>query len=74
MKAVVMVAMLLLAGCGPKPVGADRDRHGCLGSAGYQWCPTIQECVRSWELAEERGLANTPEAVEAFCAGEEGGA
>ena len=62
---LMMGAVALMAGC--NPVGGDRDRHGCLGSGGYAWCPAIGECVRSWELAEERGLEPTPEAVAAFC-------
>ena len=31
-------------------VGNDRDVHGCIGSAGYQWCENLGECVRPWEL------------------------
>jgi predicted amidohydrolase YtcJ len=37
----------------PKPdaiVGGDRDEHGCIPSAGYQWCEKLGECVRPWEL------------------------
>lgn len=30
-------------------VGGDRDAHGCIGSAGYTWCATKQECLRVWE-------------------------
>jgi len=30
-------------------VGADRDAHGCIGSAGYLWCAGKQKCVRPWE-------------------------
>jgi|GEM_PF-449964 len=30
-------------------VGGDRDEHGCIGSAGYQWCPEYSKCVRTWE-------------------------
>lgn len=30
-------------------VGADRDAHGCIGSAGYSWCEPQQKCLRSWE-------------------------
>ena len=30
--------------------GADRDPQGCIGSAGYQWCEKLQQCVRPWEL------------------------
>jgi hypothetical protein len=35
-------------------VGGDRDEHGCIGSAGYQWCPSTGKCQRMWEeLCEE---------------------
>lgn len=30
-------------------VGADRDAHGCIGSAGYVWCEVVGDCVRPWE-------------------------
>ena len=32
----------------PKP-GADRDAHGCIGSAGYQWDEAQKKCARPWE-------------------------
>ncbi len=69
---LMMMVALLMAGCWPKPVGADRDRHGCLGSGGYQWCPGTQECVRSWELAEAHGYEDAEEAFDAVCLGEAG--
>lgn len=31
-------------------VGADKDVHGCIASAGYQWSELKQECVRPFEL------------------------
>jgi len=31
-------------------LGSDRDEHGCIGSAGYMWNETMQECVRPWEV------------------------
>ncbi|HDS1580036.1 TPA: hypothetical protein QEL15_004432 [Stenotrophomonas maltophilia] len=49
-------------------VGGDRDAHGCIGSAGYQWCEHSQRCERPWELAQAHGLANTAEAIAAYCA------
>ena len=67
-----------LSGCGadqaPDPTqsgltGADRDEHGCIGSAGYKWCERSNQCERPWELAEKEGFENTPEAFEAFCNG-----
>ena len=30
-------------------VGADRDEHNCIGSAGYVWSQVRQACVRPWE-------------------------
>jgi hypothetical protein len=33
----------------PPRLGGDRDSYGCIGSAGYQWCATLNKCVRSWE-------------------------
>lgn len=49
-------------------VGGDRDAYGCIGSAGYQWCEHTQRCERPWELAQAQGLANTAEAIDAYCA------
>lgn len=31
-------------------VGADKDQHGCITSAGYIWSDVLQECVRPWEV------------------------
>ena len=31
-------------------VGADKDKHGCKASAGYQWSELKKECIRSFEL------------------------
>jgi len=30
-------------------IGGETDEHGCLIGAGYQWCPSSQECQRLWE-------------------------
>ncbi|MBR1711895.1 MAG: hypothetical protein IJ722_00610 [Alloprevotella sp.] len=53
---LVSVLALLLLGCSHGPlgslVGADRDEHGCLGSAGYVWSGALHQCVRLWEAAE----------------------
>ena len=52
---------------GDELAGADRDEHGCIGSAGYQWCERTGECERAWELAKEYGFENTQEAFDQFC-------
>ncbi|MFM6948854.1 MAG: hypothetical protein ACKOWQ_07570 [Aquirufa sp.] len=31
-------------------VGENRDLHGCLPSAGYQWSELFKECIRPFEL------------------------
>jgi hypothetical protein len=44
--------LLYLSNLKPKEailVGADRDAHGCIGSAGYSWCEPKQKCLRIWE-------------------------
>lgn len=37
----------------PMLVGADRDAHGCIGSAGYAWSEARAACVRPWEDGAE---------------------
>ena len=29
--------------------GSDRDSHGCIPSAGYEWCDALGKCIRPWE-------------------------
>lgn len=50
-------------------VGNDKDEHGCIASAGYQWCASQQQCIRPWELAKNENLANEQDAVTDFCKG-----
>ena len=33
-----------------KVPGSDRDSHGCVLSAGFEWCDSTQQCQRLWEL------------------------
>jgi hypothetical protein len=44
-------------------VGNDRDEHGCVGSAGYQWCEVKKKCLRSWEEPCTVGNANDAEEI-----------
>ena len=47
---LAIITILLISGCtGERPIGGDTDEHGCIGSAGYRWCDSLQECVRTWE-------------------------
>lgn len=34
-------------------VGADRDTHGCIASAGYTYSVVRAECIRVWEAGTE---------------------
>jgi putative hemolysin len=46
----LILGVIFLAGCVKQPVlGGDRDKHGCIGSAGYSWCEAKQKCLRTWE-------------------------
>jgi len=51
----------------PRPIGSDRDAHGCLAPAGYAWCAREGACVRPWEYAKQKGYENTPDAFDAHC-------
>ncbi|HKT98580.1 MAG TPA: hypothetical protein VJS30_18950 [Paraburkholderia sp.] len=68
-------ATTLLAACAASTsgtpaaaVGADRDAHGCIGSAGYAWCEHTGRCERPWELAKQKGFTPTEEHFEHYCA------
>ena len=41
-----------------KPIGGDKDEHGCFLMAGYSWCEVKQKCLRVWE--EGCGATNQP--------------
>jgi hypothetical protein len=63
---------LPLAGCPeskPPLVGGDRDAHGCIGSAGYEWCARERQCVRRWELAQKLGNDGASFDFAAYCSG-----
>ncbi len=63
---LLLVAFFLCTVCGckaqPHPmVGEDKDAHGCIASAGYQWCGKEKQCLRSWELSAQKGFNNSQE-------------
>jgi hypothetical protein len=50
--ALIILIFFILPACGQKQkplLGGDRDKHGCLGSAGYSWCEKKHKCIRPWE-------------------------
>jgi len=50
-----------------KLTGADRDAHGCIGSAGFSWCASTNQCERPWELAKKNGFEKSQKAFDTFC-------
>lgn len=72
MRAFLILAACLGGGCTDtmaSRAGADRDAHGCIGSAGYRWCGYTQRCERPWELARAQGLnLSRADNVEGYCA------
>lgn len=44
----------------PAKVGADRDAHGCIASAGYTYSVVRNACIRVWE----EGIALSPVGAE----------
>lgn len=72
----ICLVLWILSGCAQQTlptsapvqrVGGDRDAHGCIGSAGYTWCARDAACVRPWELAAQKGLAQGAEAFSRYC-------
>lgn len=47
---IVVLAVIALINI-PKEqnIGGEKDEHGCLGAAGYQYCPSTQKCQRIGE-------------------------
>ena len=37
-------------------LGSDKDKRGCIGSAGYAWCEAKQKCLRSFEESCEKEM------------------
>jgi hypothetical protein len=49
--AIIILIIVMFFACTPKrkPIGGDKDKHGCLGPAGYTWCEAKKKCIRPWE-------------------------
>ncbi|MBW3804320.1 hypothetical protein H9X98_19280 [Aeromonas jandaei] len=65
----LMAASLLLAACSTPEqhlVGSDRDSHGCIGSAGYQWSALTGKCVRLFEQGIRLNPTDTSQTSSAF--------
>jgi len=64
---ILIVALIIIGGVSIaliwqknelKPIGGEKDEHGCLIAAGYSWCEVKQKCLRVWE--EGCGKTNQP--------------
>ncbi|MFM4964928.1 hypothetical protein [Aeromonas bivalvium] len=66
----LMAATLLLAACNTTPrepmVGADRDEHDCIASAGYQWSALAGQCVRLFEQGIRLNPTDAGQTASAF--------
>lgn len=40
--------LLLLLNVFSQMVGTQHDENGCSLDGGYQWCDTLNECIRPW--------------------------
>ena len=61
---IILVLSIFAIGCVEKPIGGERDEHGCLGPAGYTWDNDIGACIRTWELENENQREAAKIAVE----------
>lgn len=75
MRNILFLALcaVFISGCdirilGGNMPGGDRDKFGCLGSAGYQWCVRTNQCERLWELSERKGIDESVD-MRAYCEG-----
>ncbi len=49
-KELITKATIITDTVKPPLTGADRDMHGCIGSAGYTWSIIKKECIRLFEM------------------------
>jgi len=55
---ILIILVIGLSGCTTeKPIGGERDEHGCLGPAGYTWNQDVEACLRDWESNENQKQA-----------------
>ena len=46
---VGLCSFLMMTCACDRNTGNDRDCHGCINSAGYEWSALLQECIRPFE-------------------------
>jgi hypothetical protein len=55
---IVIIATLIITGCNSNPkvvekAGADRDKNGCITSAGYTWSTLKNKCVQIFQAGTQ---------------------
>lgn len=64
---VFLSSMLILASCSTSRqtslTGVDRDKHGCLPSAGYTWSEVRKDCIKVFETGIRLNNVANPNAT-----------
>ena len=68
MKLIVTVlsGILALSSCSTSKqakVGSDRDKHGCIASAGFTWSEVRKDCIRTFEIGTKLNNATNKNAT-----------
>lgn len=48
-------------------VGGDKDKHGCIASAGYTWSEVQKDCIRLWEKGVRMNAVDDAEKMCFWC-------
>ncbi|KAB1069366.1 hypothetical protein F6U93_03375 [Tamlana haliotis] len=72
----LILGVLMLFSCGnanknkndktQEMVGNDKDKHGCIASAGYTWSEINQDCIRVFEIGERLNAVEENETNSVF--------
>lgn len=64
---IVVLSAFFMGACSQKKaimsVGEEKDSHGCLSSAGYQWSEVRKDCIRIFENGIQLTQANGKDAT-----------
>lgn len=54
MKKILFISCLsaLMMACQTQPIDGQKDKHGCITSAGFTWSVLKQQCVRAFNIAD----------------------
>ncbi len=68
---LILSTNIILLSCSTKKnadimVGNDKDDHGCIGSAGYQWSQTKKTCIRPFEQGTKLNAVSSSSTLAAY--------